>query len=56
MMSKDNLNNAIVKEQRVYGSGCIISKSIMHLRHTLTDFERNYQVKPFLINFPVRKN
>ena len=34
--------NAIVKEQRVYGSWCI---KLMHLRCTLTGFERNYQVK-----------
>lgn len=34
--------NAIVKEQRVYGSWCIKS---MHLRCALTGFERNYQVK-----------
>lgn len=34
--------NAIVKEQRAYGSWCI---KLMHLRCALTGFERNYQVK-----------
>lgn len=35
-----------VKEQRVDGSYCIISKSkIMQLRCTLMGFERNYQIK-----------
>ena len=32
-----------VKEQRVYGSLCIQKR--MHIRCTLTNFERNYQIK-----------
>jgi len=36
------VGNVIVKEQRVNGSWCINS---IHLRCTLMDFERNYQVK-----------
>ena len=37
-----NQNNNFVKEQRVDGSWC--NKSL-HLRCTLMDFERNYQIK-----------
>jgi hypothetical protein len=33
-----------VKEQRVDGSWCFNNK-LLHLRYTLTGFERNYQVK-----------
>src|SRR4051794_24370162 len=41
--SRENvLRNFSVKEQRINGSCCFISK---HLRYILTDFERNYQVK-----------
>ena len=36
--------NTIVKEQRVYGSLCKIVY-IFHIRSTLMDFKRNYQVK-----------
>ena len=34
--------NTAVKDQRVNGSGCFITK---HLRYTLMGFERNYQVQ-----------
>jgi hypothetical protein len=40
------LTKISVKEQRVDGSWCIKAKSKqMHLRCTLMDFERNYQIK-----------
>ena len=40
--SKSNLFTNFVKEQRVDGSLCFMQK---HIRYTLMDFERNYQVK-----------
>lgn len=42
--SKSEFKNS-VKEQRVNGSWCIAKYNSMHLRYTLMDFERNYQVK-----------
>jgi hypothetical protein len=42
--SKSKLNFKFAKEQRVYGSWWIRSRSI-HLRCTLMGFERNYQIK-----------
>ena len=44
LYSKIRLGNEGVKEQRVDGSLCINSKR-MHIRYTLMDFERSYQVK-----------
>jgi group I intron endonuclease len=46
--SKSNPHKRMVKEQRVDGNWCIASKTKfypMHLRCTLMDFERNYQIK-----------
>jgi hypothetical protein len=47
--SKSDLFSKSVKEQRVYGSWCgkllNNNSNLFHLRCTLTDFERNYQVK-----------
>lgn len=42
--SKSEFKNS-VKEQRVNGSWCIAKYNSMHLRYTLMDFERNYQIK-----------
>jgi LAGLIDADG endonuclease len=44
--SKSKLYANFVKEQRVDGSWCINpNQTLMHLRCTLMDFERNYQIK-----------
>jgi len=42
--SKSKSISDFVKEQRVDGSWCINTK-LLHLRCTLMDFERNYQIK-----------